>query len=259
MSWRRRHRPSASCRPLRSRLGEFPVRGAVRLPRCRLPLFNRSMRRRIRAAFTTPYPLHRSLRMRGSGRALNGVPDGLACAFWYPFVLPPTRWSLPAHGAGRRNLRGDSPDGLRRPRTLQRRSRLVAGRLEPRPRRMVPSKAAGDSVMILHVRQVQVRSGSADDGRHWVATSTGAPVTDLSPQPDGPIWHTLGVDEVLAAEDVDPRRASTQPRSPRGLSASVRTDSRRARRSPGCMRSSVSSPTPCRSSCWWPELGASIR
>ena len=125
-------------------------------------------------------------------------------------------------------------DGLRRPRTLQRRSRLVAGRLEPRPRRMVPSKAAGDSVMILHVRQVQVRSGSAP----------GAPVTDLSPQPDGPIWHTLGVDEVLAAEDVDPRRASTQPRSPRGLSASVRTDSRRARRSPGCMRSSVSSPTP---------------
>ena len=114
---------------------------------------------------------------------------------------------------------------------------------------MVPSKAAGDSVMILHVRQVQVRSGSAP----------GAPVTDLSPQPDGPIWHTLGVDEVLAAEDVDPRRglgsaevaARAQRFGPNRFTAG-QTESRLH----AFLRQFAD---PCRSSCWWPELGASIR
>ena len=250
MSWRRRHRPSASCRPLRSRLGEFPVRGGGPFTPVSPPVIQS-----VNAASHSGC-IHNSL-SSASFAADEGIrtrTEWRAGRVGMCFLVSVCAAANAVVSASPRRRPPEPPrrqprDGLRRPRTLQRRSRLVAGRLEPRPRRMVPSKAAGDSVMILHVRQVQVRSGSAP----------GAPVTDLSPQPDGPIWHTLGVDEVLAAEDVDPRRASTQPRSPRGLSASVRTDSRRARRSPGCMRSSVSSPTPCRSSCWWPELGASIR
>ena len=86
-----------------------------------------------------------------------------------------------------------------------------------------------------------------------MTTPAEAPASGLAgPEAGGSAWHALSADRVLQAEQVDAQR---------GLSpAEVASRAQRfgpnkfatPRSNRGGTRSSGSTPTPCRSCCWWP-------
>lgn len=62
-------------------------------------------------------------------------------------------------------------------------------------------------------------------------------------------WHTLSAEEVLRAEEADPRHGLSSAEAASRACGSAPTRSPQAGQSLAGARSSASTPTPCRSSC----------